>query len=71
MIGKSIVKTKKEDVIGKLEAKKNKEGQVHFIPSLPSNLATLQVPGHPKSPPAQHKEVTRSYLHSAALTYLE
>ena len=44
---------------------------MHFIPSLLSNLATLQVPGHPKSPPAQHKEVTRSYLHSAVLTCLE
>ena len=44
---------------------------MHFIPSLLSNLATLQVPGHPESPPAQHKEVTRSYLHSAALTCLE
>ena len=68
MIGKSEVKTKTY-VIGKLEIKK--EGQVHFIPSLPSNLATLQVSGQPKSPSAQHKEVTRSYLHSAALTCLE
>ena len=63
-------KKQKQDVIGKLE-NKNKEGQVHFIPSLLSNLATIQVPGHPKSPPAQHKEVTRSYLHLAALACLE
>ena len=70
MIGKSEVKTKTK-CDRKVRKQINKEGQVHFIPSLLSNLATLQVPGHPKSPPAQHKEVTRSYLHSAALTCLE
>ena len=49
MIGKSEVITKKQDVIGKLEIK-NKDGQVHFIPSLPSNLATLQGTRAPEVP---------------------
>ena len=58
-IGKSEVK-QKASCDRKVRNKKNKVVQVHFIPSLPSNHDRLQVKGHPKFPPAQHKEITRS-----------
>ena len=54
---------KKEVWIGKIEAKKKSLVKCIFVPSFLPNLATLEVPGHTKSQPAQHRK-------SLGLTYI-
>ena len=49
LIGTVEVKTKNKIMTGKIEEKK-KFGQMRFHPFIPSNLATLKVPGPTKSP---------------------
>ena len=49
---------KKEDMDRKDRSKKEKFGQMHFRPFIPvqSSYRTLEVPGHTKSQPAQHRK---------------
>ena len=54
---------KKKVWIGKIEAKKKSLVKCIFVSSFLSNLATLEVPGHSKSQPAQHRK-------SLGLTYI-
>ena len=62
MIG-TVEVEKKKIWIGKIEAKKKSLVKCILFPLFRSNLATLEVPGHTKSQPAQHRK-------SLGLTYI-
>ena len=55
MIG--TVEVKKKEMDRKDRSKKKKEfGQMHFRPFVPVQFSYLEVPGHTKSQPAQHRK---------------